>query len=190
MATPPPMPIIVGAPRSGTTLLRFMIDAHPQVAIPTETGFLTEAPHLAGSGDELRARFVEMITAFPLRAPAWPEFGLSRETFQREIQLIEPFSVAEGYRAFYRLYAARFNKRRWGDKTPVYSLHLNAIEAVLPEAHFVHLIRDGRDVALSWRQTWFSGAPWRSRPASGRGGVDGAGAWLALSALPRCGSRI
>jgi hypothetical protein len=35
-----PMPIIVGAPRSGTTLLRFMLDAHPVLAIPPETGFL------------------------------------------------------------------------------------------------------------------------------------------------------
>ena len=37
------MPIIVGAPRSGTTLLRLMLDSHPDVAIPPETGFLLGA---------------------------------------------------------------------------------------------------------------------------------------------------
>jgi hypothetical protein len=35
-----PLPVVVGVGRSGTTLLRLMLDAHPQVAIPAETGFL------------------------------------------------------------------------------------------------------------------------------------------------------
>ena len=42
------MPIVVGAPRSGTTLLRFMLDAHSQLAIPPETGFLVVAEKLKG----------------------------------------------------------------------------------------------------------------------------------------------
>jgi hypothetical protein len=54
------------------------------------------------------------------------------------------------------LYAARFGKRRWGDKTPLYGLHLEAIATLLPEARFVHVIRDGRDTALSLRHLWFS----------------------------------
>ena len=82
--------------------------------------------------------------------------GIPKETFRHIIKRIEPFSVSEGYRAFYRAYAERFGKPRWGDKTPMSCLHLDTIESVLPEAHFIHLIRDGRDVALSWRQTWFS----------------------------------
>jgi hypothetical protein len=36
---------------------------------------------------------------------------------------------------------------------------MKQIEQLLPEAHFIHLIRDGRDVALSWRKTWFSPGP-------------------------------
>jgi hypothetical protein len=54
------------------------------------------------------------------------------------------------------LYAARFGKKRWGDKTPPYSLFLREVESILPEAHFIHLIRDGRDVALSVRKLWFA----------------------------------
>jgi Sulfotransferase family len=150
------MPVIVGAPRSGTTLLRFMLDAHPDVAIPPETGFLMLGGSFRSVEDALREEFFEAVTTFPPDAPAWTDFGISRERFWSLLQEVTPFTVAEGYRVFYRAYAERFGKRRLGDKTPMYCLHLRAIEEILPEAHFIHVIRDGRDVALSLRHTWFS----------------------------------
>jgi hypothetical protein len=150
------MPIIVGAPRSGTTLLRFMLDAHPEMAIPPETGFLMRGDSFQGTDDELRREFFDTVTTFPPDAPAWDDFGIPREHFRALLQQIAPFSAADGYRAFYRAYAERFGKQRWGDKTPLYCLHLNAIETVLPEARFIHVIRDGRDVALSLREMWFA----------------------------------
>jgi hypothetical protein len=52
-------------------------------------------------------------------------------------------------RAFYTLYAEREGKPRWGDKTPGYVRYMRMIEGALPEARFIHLIRDGRDGALS-----------------------------------------
>lgn len=152
----PPMPIIVGSPRSGTTLLRFMLDSHPELAIPPETGFLKLGPSLKGRGDGLRERFFRAVVNFPEEAPAWPDFEIPEETFRAALAGIEPFTAAEGFRAFYRLYAARFGKPRWGDKTPFYCTELPAIRRVLPEARFVHIIRDGRDAALSLRPMWFS----------------------------------
>jgi hypothetical protein len=151
----PPMPVIVGAPRSGTTLLRLMLDAHPQMAIPPETGFLTLGQAL-GEGPDPRRRFLELVMGHPPEAPAWPDFGIDSDDFATALAALEPFSTADACRTFYRLYAARFGKPRWGDKTPLYGLHLPEVTGLLPEAHVVHLIRDGRDVALSLRQTWFS----------------------------------
>jgi len=151
-----PMPVIVGAPRSGTTLLRFMLDAHPEMAIPPETGFLMLGPSFQQVGHRLRDEVFRAITAFPPDAPAWNDFGLASAQLWARFQAIEPFSVAAGYRAFYQAYAERFDKPRWGDKTPGYWAHLQAIAQILPETHFIHVIRDGRDVALSWRQMWFS----------------------------------
>jgi hypothetical protein len=152
-----PMPVIVGAPRSGTTLLRFMMDAHPELAIPPETGFLALAQSLTEScGVDTQRAFLATITAHPPDAPAWRDFGIDVDDFRTALATIEPFCVAEGFRTFYRLYAARFGKPRWGDKTPLYCLHMPAIARVLPEAHFIHLIRDGRDVALSLRPMWFA----------------------------------
>ena len=150
------MPIIVGAPRSGTTLLRFILDAHPNLAIPPETGFLALGSQLKGPSDSVRNEFFEALVRFPPNAPAWSDFQISKELFWAKLREIEPFKISDGYRAFYQLYASRFGKERWGDKTPVHCFAMEAIEEVLPEAHFLHIIRDGRDVCLSLRQLWFS----------------------------------
>jgi hypothetical protein len=151
-----PMPIIVGSPRSGTTLLRLMMDSHPELAIPPETGFLALALTLRGRGDRLREKVFHALTTFGKPSPAWPDFEIPEETFRSALLEISPFTAPAGFRAFYRLYAARFGKGRWGDKTPLYCLEMDAIRRVLPEARFVHLIRDGRDAALSLRKMWFS----------------------------------
>ena len=150
------MPFIVGSPRSGTTLLRFMLAAHSDLAIPPETGF---PGHIAG--DEklagLRpAELLRIITDFPPSAPAWRDFGMAEETLRRALFKLNPFSVAEGIRSFYQLYASRHGKRRVGDKTPSHGEAMIAIECLLPEAAFIHVIRDGRDSSFSLRDMWFA----------------------------------
>ncbi len=153
-----PMPMIVGAPRSGTTLLRFMLDSHPQLAIPPETGFLVPLAKLeqppAGDAEAL----FHSITRYPPDAPVWPDFGLDAQVLRTALDNLQPFDLASGVRTLYRLYAARFGKPRYGDKTPTYCEHIPAIAALLPEAHFIHLIRDGRDMAVSLRPLWFAPA--------------------------------
>lgn len=169
----PPMPMIVGVPRSGTTLLRLMLDAHPKLAIPPETGFIPEAiaqQSLRGHprrtlkravrlvanrqplADSLCDAFLHVVTELP----SWADFHIAPELFRETLSWIQPFTLADGIRNFYRLYAQRFNKPRWGDKTPNYALHLETIGKCLPEAHFIHLIRDGRDMALSVKGLWFA----------------------------------
>ena len=152
-----PMPIIVGSPRSGTTLVRLMLDAHPDLAIPPETGFL---PSIAERSQIEPAatvqELIDLVTRFPPDAPAWKDFQIPGEDYARHVQGLDPFSLADGVRAFYRMYAARCGKSRWGDKTPLYCRYLAELEAFLPEARFVHIVRDGRDVAVSLRSRWFS----------------------------------
>lgn len=143
-----PAPFIVGVGRSGTTLLRLMLDSHPEIAIPPETHFI---PSLSCEHPCSRECFFQALTG----SHTWPDFHIEKAEFREALEAIEPFSCTTGLRCFYRLYALRFGKQLWGDKTPPYSENMALIQGLLPEARFVHIIRDGRDVALSYRGLWF-----------------------------------
>jgi hypothetical protein len=140
-----PAPFIVGATRSGTTLLRLMLDSHPEMAIPSETHFipdLIKAYRLESASPE---RLAEVVTAHR----RWGDFQLDAGELAERFRAIDPINPGDAIRAFFALYAEREGKSRWGDKTPGYVREMHRIESVLPEARFVHLVRDGRDVALS-----------------------------------------
>jgi hypothetical protein len=154
MSREPAMPVLAGSPRSGTTLLRLMLDSHPMLAIPPETGFLGAFAGWPRATDG--TDFFDTVTIFPPGAPAWPDFQLPADALRDALSVIDPFTVPDGLRAFFRLYAVRFGKPRWGDKTPGNALHIRAIAELLPESRFIHIVRDGRDVAGSLRQMWFS----------------------------------
>lgn len=157
------MPIIVGVPRSGTTLLRLMLDAHSELAVTHEAGFIPAVSNLAnplsrmfyrrlrpaikgGSwSNSLREAFYRTVT----EVNNWNDFHVPGESLRQALVLVEPFTVSDGLRTFFQLYARRFDKPRWGDKTPFYNQYLQTIAGTLPEAHFIHIIRDGRDAALS-----------------------------------------
>ncbi|MFL5819909.1 MAG: sulfotransferase family protein [Solirubrobacteraceae bacterium] len=146
----PPAPFIVGVSRSGTTLLRLMLDAHPQLAIPPETHFIPELVEACerGAGPE---RAVELLSGHR----RWADFRLEPDELLARFEALDPFTAGDALRAFYGYYAERAAKPRWGDKTPHYTRKMPLIERVLPEARFVHLIRDGRDVALSLMEVHF-----------------------------------
>jgi Sulfotransferase family len=138
-----PAPFVVGVGRSGTTLLRLMLDAHPQLAIGPETQFVGDLV----DQDILGAGAAELIDRI-VTARTWEDFGLSRVEFAERAA---GHDLAGVLRAFYSLYAESQSKARWGEKTPGYVRRMEPISRALPEAYFVHLIRDGRDVALSRR---------------------------------------
>jgi hypothetical protein len=140
-----PAPFIVGVNRSGTTLLRLMLDSHPQLTIPPETHFVPEMIRLARRDNTTRKRLVRAATSHP----RWGDFGLDENVMLERLQEVKPLRPAPAIRVFYDMYAEKEGKPRWGDKTPRYMRAMPRIERALPEARFIHLIRDGRDVALS-----------------------------------------
>jgi len=141
----PPAPFICGATRSGTTLLRLMVDAHPEVAIPSETHFVPDVIARCVEGPVEADELTQIIT----NNRRWGDFGLREDELRERIAAIDPLNAADATRAFFHLYAEKQGKIRWGDKTPGYIRKTRPIQRVLPEARFIHTIRDGRDVALS-----------------------------------------
>ena len=141
----PPAPFVVGLTRSGTTLLRMMLDAHPELTIPPETHFVPDLIKAARAeqGTDGDARRDDRRTA------TWGDFGISAEEMRERLDRVDSGDGAEAVRAFFDAYAEQQGKPRWGDKTPAYMLSIQRIGRTLPESRFIHLIRDGRDVALS-----------------------------------------
>lgn len=128
---------IVGCGRSGTSLLRSLLNRHPDVAIPLESLFVI---------DYLRAdRPLSELRPLLVREPELREWGLEID----EPDLGGSNDIGEAIKELHRMYAAKHGKDRWGQKTPRYVRHMDLIRQHYPDARFVHLVRDPRAVASS-----------------------------------------
>jgi hypothetical protein len=141
----PPAPFIVGVTRSGTTLLRLMLDAHPDLAIPPETHFV---PQLIKTTRK-RGVSCEEAHAVVTGHRQWGDFGLDSGALLERYCALDQIEPEATVRTFFELYAEREGKPRWGDKTPNYVKRMKQIDRTIGEARFIHMIRDGRDAALS-----------------------------------------
>jgi hypothetical protein len=142
--TEPPL-FVLGVRRSGTTLLRVMLDRHSQLAVPDESYFI---PQLADrQPDRISVdRFIDDAR----RLKTLVEWKIPLEEARTRLEPGMPLGRAIG--VVYEVYAERHGKSRWGDKTPMYMQHLRLLEKLFPDARYVHLIRDGRDAAMSFLQ--------------------------------------
>jgi hypothetical protein len=138
----PPV-IVLGVGRSGRTLLRVMLDRNSEIAIPYESFFVTplaqrhgRRPNIDDFLDDL-GRFYQLY-----------EWGISPEDIRPRLR--EGMTTGEAIAAVFEVYAEHEGKPRWGDKTPLYMQHLPLLERLFPDALWVHLVRDGRDAALSF----------------------------------------
>ncbi len=120
---------VIGSPRSGTTLLRLILDSHPRISCGEETHFLRELETIVGRD-------------WPLVAT----YGLSREWWLERIRAL--------YGEFQAAVLAGSDKSRWAEKDPTYTLHLRFIDELFPAALYVHVLRDGHDVVASFRDRW------------------------------------
>lgn len=172
MSEPSPF-FIVGCGRSGTTLLRLMLDAHSQVAVPAESHFV----------DELIRRWPRFLDGGRVNADAVVTFAgrwldlmsIPRAEAAARLGALEDVTPSAAVDAIFRVYSNAQGKPRWGDKTPGYVMSMPLLAETFPGARFVHLLRDGRDVTLSYvdqpfgpRNVWEGARFWDQRVRAGR----------------------
>lgn len=130
--------IVLGAPRSGTTLLRRLLDAHPSIACPGET-FLLKAT----------ARFLESET-IGYGVDYGVLGGLQAAGFSEQEVLVQLRGLCFG---FMEEIADRAGKPRWAMKTAVDSFYIDEIDRLYgAHAYFICVVRHGLDVIASMKE--------------------------------------
>jgi hypothetical protein len=154
-----------------------MLDAHPDLAMAPEShfipGLIQEEDRYLSSGVLDHRTLVSNLG----NVEEFKRLDLDIGRLVQELDRRPVPSMADFVRFIFRSYASKHGKRRYGDKTPRYVLHLPLIADAFPEARFVHLIRDGRDIALSmlarrvdwmWKDVHECAVNWRRRVERGR----------------------
>jgi hypothetical protein len=145
---------IVGAPRSGTTLLRNMFNRHPRIAICGETHFhhyVYARRRAFGdlSDPKNRRRVVEEYLA--IRRLQW----VTDRAALTEKLMQEGASYQALFTCLVKHHAESQGKQRWGEKTPQHALFSETLCEWYPSATLIHMIRDPRDVVASLqRMSW------------------------------------
>lgn len=153
-ALKPPV-FVIGNPRSGTTLLRLMLTCHGNIVIPPECGFAAWLyPRFKDwrddRGREWRRAFVRDL--FECRKiETW---RLDRGGVCAFLDEHVPSCFPEAVSLVYEFYGRGLGRTfaRWGDKNNFYTGHIALLDTMFPQARFVHIVRDGRNVACSYRR--------------------------------------
>jgi hypothetical protein len=147
---------ILGNPRSGTTLLRLMLTCHSTLVVPPEAGFalwLHNDFRDWSQYDCTSSRLGRFLSKLQ-ESRKFNTWRLDTKDLEGFIQHRKPTSYAELVGAVYRLYARTVHGGNSivGDKNNYYIHHIGEILSLFPKAQFIHIVRDGRDVATSYKK--------------------------------------
>jgi hypothetical protein len=151
---------IVGCGRSGTTLLRLVLAGHSRIEIPPETWFLLPLIERLPLRERLTPAQVEEAIGLITGDYRWPDMGIAAADFSAWARALREPSITALMDLIYAEHLRRAGKPRFGDKTPPYIAILPEIAALYPDARFIHVIRDGRGVAVSFIDAHFEGGVW------------------------------
>lgn len=153
---------IVGAPRSGTTLLVQLLNRHPKIFVPPETEFFLMLDRYQYGHSRVGISEIPAFTRWYLKTPSAVYLELDgRATEPLMVEAIEPVDV---FANLMQLLLERSGKECWGEKTPEHLHHVDVLCHRFPESRFIIVIRDGRAVVRSrlkhpeWRDNLFSAA--------------------------------
>jgi Sulfotransferase family len=152
---------IVGSGRCGSTLLRVMLTSHSRLSIPPETWFLIPLVKRFSIDRPLNAAELQSALSIITGDYRWPDMKIDAQEFRHRVSQLAQPQMRDLAEVVYRWHVQSEGKARWGDKTPVYIEILPELARMFPGSRFIHLVRDGRDVAKSFKATgWDTGGRW------------------------------
>ncbi len=130
---------IIGCGRSGTTLLRTILNRHPDISIPLESLFIIDYLKASASYD------ISTLIPMLVREPEILEWGIhpQAEDFK------ECRTISEVIDELHQIYLRAKGKKRWGQKTPRFVRETALLLNHFPDAKFIHVVRDPRAVVNS-----------------------------------------
>ncbi len=143
---------IIGNPRSGTTLLRLMLNQHDEIVVPPECGFSVwlsdRFEDKDFSSNQVKIDFVSQV----VKARKFETWGLNEQEISEFIQRRQCNSYQDAVLALYLFYALKNGgiPHLLGDKNNFYINHLEKIDVLFDAPKYIFIVRDGRDVACSY----------------------------------------
>lgn len=142
---------IMGTQRSGTTLLRLILNAHSKIAIPEEARFLTPLLKKKYLKKNLTGDSLHRLVSYLSSNEQFKLWNYDSRPFLLELARKSEISLHELISTMFSSYCSAEGKTIWGDKSLFFSA-IDILVSLFPEARFIHIIRDGRDVFDSWRK--------------------------------------
>ena len=139
---------LAGVYRSGTTLLRLMLNAHSRISIPVESHFLSDLIYSYPTENELSVAQVQSVEQSIANHPRFEHWQTTPHELNQALKQTNHPTLANLIDTLFKLETGH-EKPRWGDKTPGYERHFDQLAKVFPHAKFIHIHRDGRDVSSS-----------------------------------------
>jgi hypothetical protein len=150
---------VIGYPRSGTSVTCRLLRRYLKVSFGTESQFVVRYHRRLSrygdlNDDDNLRRLIKDISAERFLTRSQRNFGFIFDP-TRAFSEVEERSYSGVLHAIFSQLAEHNGMVRWGDKTPEYNNHLPLLRRLFPDAQFVHIVRDGRDVDLSIRRIGF-----------------------------------
>ena len=146
---------IIGNPRSGTTLLRLILNAHQGLMVPPECGFAVWLfeNYKYWSYESLERKINEFVNDL-VGTRKFETWNIPEKIIKSFIRRQKPCDYSKLINCIYQLYGIcnDIEYSIWGDKNNFYLNHIMTIKLIFPKLKIIYIVRDGRDVACSYRE--------------------------------------
>lgn len=149
---------IIGNPRSGTTLSRLMLNSHPQITVPPECGFLTWLYPKYGSENFRDRAVLKKFIEDLILTKKFETWRIDKARLIKHFDGLNISDYGEVATQIYITYSELEGKTPLlvGDKNNYYIKELDVVKRIYPRCRFLFIVRDGRDVAASYREVMAS----------------------------------